>query len=40
MRGQGPFGKFEAGGVDVDVNNENIILRNGVKMTVYPRAID
>jgi lipopolysaccharide export system protein LptC len=40
VRGQGPFGQFQAGGVDVDVNNENIILRDGVKMTVYPRAID
>ncbi|MBI1182300.1 MAG: LPS export ABC transporter periplasmic protein LptC [Alphaproteobacteria bacterium] len=40
VRGQGPFGRFQAGGVDVDVNSENITLRNGVKMTVYPRAID
>ena len=40
VHGQGPFGKFEAGGLDVDIKTEDITLRNGVKMTVYPRAID
>jgi lipopolysaccharide export system protein LptC len=40
VHGQGPFGKFRAGGVDVDVKNENVTLRDGVKMTVYPRAVD
>jgi lipopolysaccharide export system protein LptC len=40
VHGQGPFGRFQAGGVDVDVKNENITLRDGVKMTVYPRAVD
>jgi lipopolysaccharide export system protein LptC len=40
VHGQGPFGKFEAGGLDVDIKTEDITLRDGVKMTVYPRAID
>ena len=40
VHGQGPFGKFTAGGLDVDTKTENITLRNGVKMTVYPRAVD
>ncbi|MGE0667758.1 MAG: LPS export ABC transporter periplasmic protein LptC [Sphingomonadales bacterium] len=40
VHGQGPFGKFTAGGLDVDTKTENIILRDGVKMTVYPRAVD
>lgn len=40
VHGQGPFGKFQAGGVDVDTRSNNIVLRNGVKMTVYPRAVD
>jgi lipopolysaccharide export system protein LptC len=40
VHGQGPFGKFEAGGLDVDIKTEDITLRDGVKMTVYPRAVD
>ncbi|MEN3976478.1 LPS export ABC transporter periplasmic protein LptC [Emcibacter sp. SYSU 3D8] len=40
VHGQGPFGKFQAGGLDVDTKTENITLRDGVKMTVYPRAVD
>jgi len=40
VHGQGPFGKFQAGGLDVDTKSENITLRGGVKMTVYPRAVD
>ena len=40
VHGQGPFGKFTAGGLDVDTKTENITLRDGVKMTVYPRAVD
>ncbi len=38
--GQGPFGVFEAGGVEVDVKGEFVRLSNGVEMTVYPRAVD
>ncbi|MDA0338997.1 MAG: LPS export ABC transporter periplasmic protein LptC [Proteobacteria bacterium] len=36
--GQGPFGVFEAGGAEVDVKGDYVLLTNGVKMTVYPKA--
>ena len=36
--GQGPFGVFEAGGAEVDVKGDYVILTDGVKMTVYPQA--
>jgi len=40
VHGQGPFGTFEAGGVEVDVKGEYVRLTDGVKMTVYPRAVE
>lgn len=38
VRGQGPFGVFEAGGAEVDVRGDYVNLTDGVAMTVYPRA--
>jgi len=35
--GQGPFGVFEAGGLDTDVDGAFLRLHSGVKMTVYPQ---
>lgn len=35
--GQGPFGVFEAGGLDTDVDGSFLRLHSGVKMTVYPQ---
>ena len=35
--GQGPFGVFEAGALDTDVEGSFLLLHSGVKMTIYPK---
>ncbi len=38
--GQGPLGTFEAAGMRADVEGGSFELSGGVRMTIYPRAID
>ena len=38
VHGQGPFGVFESGGMELDMDGNYVHLTQGVKMTVYPRA--
>lgn len=37
--GQGPFGVFESGGMEVDIEGDYVHLTEGVSVTVYPRAL-
>ncbi len=38
--GQGPFGVFEAGGMELDIEGTYMHLVDGVKMVIYPRAAE
>jgi len=38
VHGQGPFGVFESGGMEMDMEGNYVHLTQGVRMTVYPRA--
>jgi lipopolysaccharide export system protein LptC len=38
VHGQGPFGVFESGGMELDMDGNYIHLTQGVSMTVYPRV--
>ncbi len=38
VHGQGPFGVFEGGGMELDIDGNYVHLTGGVTMTVYPRA--
>ena len=38
VHGQGPFGVFESGGMELDLDGNYVHLTRGVVMTVYPRA--
>lgn len=38
INGQGPLGVFEASSFETDLKTENLILRNNVKMTIYPEG--
>jgi len=39
VHGQGPFGVFESGGMEVDIDGNYVHLTDGVSVTVYPRAL-
>lgn len=38
--GQGPLGAFEAAGMQADVEGRSFELSGGVRMTIYPRAVE